>query len=209
MVAVASPACRSIRTWTLRPDRSTSSRGSPIPPSRQTWMPLKKTSSRSASKTASVTPMADSTRPQFGSPPKIAHLNRLLRATSRPTVSASRSDAAPTTSRAISCLAPSASAISWHARSWQSSLSAAVNSRASGVTPLAPEASNSTVSLVDMQPSASALSKLTRLASRSAASRAGASRSASVVSTTSIVASPGASIPAPLAMPPMLQPSPW
>ena len=59
-----------------------------------------------------------------------------------------------------------------------------------------------------MQPSASARSKLTRLASRSATSRTGVSRSASVVSITSIVASPGASIPAPLAMPPMLQPSP-
>ena len=65
-----------------------------------------------------------------------------------------------------------------------------------------------TVSLVDMQPSESARSKLTRVASRRAASRASAGRSASVVITTSIVASPGASMPAPLAMPPTDQPSP-
>ena len=60
-----------------------------------------------------------------------------------------------------------------------------------------------------MQPSASARSKLVLVASRRASSRADGSREASVVSTTSIVASPGASIPAPLAMPPIVHPPSW
>lgn len=59
-----------------------------------------------------------------------------------------------------------------------------------------------------MQPSESSRSKLTRVARRSAASRSGAGRSTSVVMTTSMVARPGASIPAPFAMPPIAQPSP-
>ena len=61
--------------------------------------------------------------------------------------------------------------------------------------------------MVDMQPSESTRSKVCRVASRSALSRVAASRSASVVSTTSMVASPGASMPAPLAIPPTVQPS--
>ncbi len=64
------------------------------------------------------------------------------------------------------------------------------------------------MSLVDMQPSESTRSKVVRVAARNASSRPGASTSASVVRTTSIVASPGASIPAPLAIPPTTQPPP-
>jgi hypothetical protein len=60
-----------------------------------------------------------------------------------------------------------------------------------------------TVSLVDMQPSESARLKETRTASRRAASSPSDSTTASVVMTTSMVANPGASMPAPLAMPPM------
>ncbi len=74
--------------------------------------------------------------------------------------------------------------------------------------PLAPLDSSVTWSLVDMQPSESRRSKLTRVAARSAASASAASSTTSVVSTTSMVARPGASIPAPFAMPPMLQPAP-
>ncbi len=59
-----------------------------------------------------------------------------------------------------------------------------------------------------MQPSESSRSKVTRVASRSALSTVDGSTTASVVSTTSIVASPGASIPAPFAIPPTDQPSP-
>ena len=59
-----------------------------------------------------------------------------------------------------------------------------------------------------MQPSESSRSKLTRVAARSAASRSAAGTAASVVSTTSMVASCGASMPAPLAIPPIVQPAP-
>ena len=84
-----------------------------------------------------------------------------------------------------------------------------MKSGSDGVMPLAPLAIRVTVSLVDMHPSESSRSKLTLVAARSAASRSAAGTTASVVSTTSIVASCGASIPAPLAMPPRLQPGPW
>jgi hypothetical protein len=63
-----------------------------------------------------------------------------------------------------------------------------------------------TVSFVDMQPSVSRRSKLWLVAARSAWSSTVWSTFASVVMTTSIVASPGASMPAPLAMPPIVYP---
>ncbi len=59
-----------------------------------------------------------------------------------------------------------------------------------------------------MQPSESSRSKLTRVAARRAVSRSSTLAAASVVSTTSIVASWGASMPAPLAIPPTDQPAP-
>ena len=74
--------------------------------------------------------------------------------------------------------------------------------------PLAPLAITVTVSLVDMQPSESRRSKLTRVDARRAASSTSAGTTASVVITTSIVASAGASMPAPFAIPPMDQPAP-
>ena len=58
---------------------------------------------------ACVVPMLASTRPQLGSLPKTAALNRLLRATLRPTSTASSSVAALSTVIAISWSAPSAS----------------------------------------------------------------------------------------------------
>ena len=75
-------------------------------------------------------PMADSTRPQLGSSPWMAHLRRLLRATARPTSTASSSRAAPTTSIAMSLLAPSASPISCRPRSAQTAVTASANSAA-------------------------------------------------------------------------------
>ncbi len=153
--------------------------------------------------------MAARTRPQLGSRPNTAHLNRLLRATERPTSTASASEAAPTTSTAMSCSEPSASRTSCWARSWQTAVTAAVSASGDGVVPDAPPASRTTVSLVDMHPSESSRSKVTRVAARSASSQVAASTSASVVRTTSIVASAGASMPAPLAMPPTTNPSPW
>src|SRR5918998_1159010 len=81
-------------------------------------------------------------------------------------------------------------------------VSASVISSALGVTPLAPLARTMTVSLVERQPSESTRSKETLVACFSAVCRVPASTTASVVRTTSIVARLGASMPAPLAMPP-------
>src|SRR6185437_10878064 len=203
MTAECGPADRSTVIVTSLGFRSTLDRSSPGAPWRQTQIPLIATFSRSGAKTASVVPTADSTRPQLGSSPPMAHLSRLLRATARPAVTASASEAAPTTSMVIILPAPSASRWSWRARSAHTSVSTWVNSAWPGVTPDAPLAISSTVSLVDMQPSVSSRSKVTAVADRSAASSRSGGRSASVVSTHSMVARPGAIIPAPLAIPPM------
>jgi hypothetical protein len=155
-----------------------------------------------------VVPTEASTRPQLGSSPNTAHLNRLLRATERATSTASSSVAAPTTSIAMSCAEPSASRSSWPARSAHTCRTASSKAASSGAVPLAPDAMSSTVSLVDWQPSESSRSNVVRVAARRARSQPAASTSASVVSTTSIVASAGASMPAPLAMPPTVKPGP-
>ena len=204
MTADCGPADRSMVIVTSFGVRSTLPRSSPAAPWRQTHTPLTATFSRSGSKTASVVPTAARIRPQLGSSPPMAHLTRLLRATARPTVTASCSLTAPMTSMVIIFCAPSASSWSWRARSAHTSVSVTVNSPRSGRTPVAPLAISSTVSLVDMQPSVSSRSKVSATADRSAASSSAAVRSASVVSTHSMVASAGASMPAPLAMPPMV-----
>ncbi len=170
MTADCGPADRSTVIVTSFGVRSTLPRSSPAAPWRQTHTPLTATFSRSGSKTASVVPTAARIRPQLGSSPPMAHLTRLLRATARPTVTASFSLAAPMTSMVIIFCAPSASSWSWRARSAHTSVSVTVNSPTSGRTPVAPLASSSTVSLVDMQPSVSSRSKVPATADRSAAS---------------------------------------
>jgi hypothetical protein len=70
-------------------------------------------------------------------------------------------------------------------------------------------ASSSTVSLVEQEPSTSSRSKVSRVALRSARSSCAAVTAASVVRTTSMVANEGASMPAPLAMPPKFHLSRW
>lgn len=87
-------------------------------------------------------------------------------------------------------------------------MTAATSSAGVGSMPLAPLDSSSTVSLVDMQPSESTRSKVIRVAARNASSSVAGPATASVVSTHSMVAIPGASIPEPLAMPPTVQPLP-
>jgi hypothetical protein len=109
MMAECGPADRSTVIVTSFGLRSTFERSSPGAPWRQTQIPLIATFSRSGWKTAPVVPTALSTRPQLGSSPPMAHLSRLLRATERPTVTASASEAAPITSIEIILLAPSAS----------------------------------------------------------------------------------------------------
>src|SRR3954451_6497132 len=207
IVACSPPAFRSTSIVMSRPLRSTPSRGSPMAPPRHTVTPLMVTSTRSGSNAASVVPMAASTRPQLGSLPNSAVLSRLLRAQARPAVSASSTLAALRTVTAMSLVEPSASASSCMARSVHAAVSASMNSSAGGRIPLAPLASTITVSLVDRQPSESTRSKLTAVACFSAGCSTSGSTTASVVRTTSIVARLGASIPAPLAIPPTVQPS--
>src|ERR1700743_2415416 len=113
MTALCGPADRSTVIVMSLPARSTLDRSSPGAPARQTQTPFIATLSRSGSKTASVVPTAESTRPQLGSDPASAHLSRLFRATLRPTVTASASLAAPTTSIVTYFDAPSASRCSW------------------------------------------------------------------------------------------------
>src|SRR3954447_2388603 len=208
MVACSAPAFRSTSMVICRPVRSTPSRGSPIEPPRHTMTPLMDTSTWSAWNAASVVPTAASTRPQLGSLPNRAVLSRLLRAQARPAASASATLAALCTVIAMSFVEPSASASSCIARSVAAAVSASVSSSAVGVTPLAPLATASTVSLVDRQPSESTRSTPTPGAASGAVCSTSAGTTASVVRTTSIVASDGASMPAPLAIPPIVQPSP-
>src|SRR3954470_7404917 len=207
IVACSPPAFRSTSMVMSRPVRSTASRGSPMDPPRHTVTPLMVTSTRSAWNAASVVPIAASTRPQLGSLPNSAVLSRLLRAHARPAVSASCTLAALRTVIAMSLVEPSASASSCIARSVAAAVSASVISSADAVTPLAPLAMTTTVSLVDRQPSESTLSTLTLVARSSAVGRTSGATRASVVRTTSIVARLGASMPAPLAIPPTDQPS--
>jgi hypothetical protein len=63
--------------------------------------------------------------------------------------------------------------------------------------------------LVDKHPSLSIRSNVRRTAARKAPSTMDLSTDASVVKTLSMVARLGASMPAPLAMPPSVQPSGW
>src|SRR5260370_16667367 len=84
MVAAAGPADRSTVIVTSRGLRSTLDLSSAAQPSRHTHTPLIATLIRSGSNTAPVVPTEDSTRPQFGSAPAMAHLSSADRATARP-----------------------------------------------------------------------------------------------------------------------------
>src|SRR4051794_17609516 len=85
-------------------------------------------------------------------------------------------------------------------------VAAARRGGAGGGTPVAQLARTSTVWLVDRQPSESTRSKDRLVDVFSAGPSTSVGTTASVVRTTSIVARLGASMPAPLAMPPMVQP---
>ncbi|SKY78730.1 Uncharacterised protein [Mycobacteroides abscessus subsp. abscessus] len=209
MLPVSAPRPRSTRTATSGPDRSTSRAPSTPVPLTQTALPLNDTVIRSGSMVTGAIPVAASTRPQFGSDPKSAVLTRLSRAMVRATAMASSSVAAPVTVMTMRLVTPSASAISCAARSSHTDSTAASSSVCSTGIWLAPELSNSTVSLVDVEPSMSSLSNVFDVARRSARSSCSALARASVVSTHSIVASEGAIMPAPLAMPPMFHPCGW
>ena len=117
-------------------------------------------------------PTAASTRPQLGSEPNSAVLTRLSRATTRAAVSASSSDAAPVTVTTTRLVTPSASACSCAHRSSHTRSTASSRSLWLGAMSLAPEASSSTVSLVEQLPSTSRRSKVIAVARRSARVRA-------------------------------------
>ena len=175
-------------------------------PSHTGW-PLKYTLMLSGSMSASAIPTAARTRPQFGSEPNIAHLNRLSRPIVRAALSACSSVVVPSTVMDTRLVTPSASDCSWRARSRLMSSTASARSSAEGVTPDAPEAMITTESLVEVVPSMSRVSKVTALAARSARSSTSGVTNASVVIHVSIVAKDGAIMPTPLAMPPTVQPS--
>ena len=191
------------------PDRSTWRAPAAPTPSMHTGDPLNDTVIRSGSRLIGAMPTAASTRPQFGSEPNSAVLTRLSRATTRAATSASSSVAAPVTVTVTRLVTPSASACSCAHRSSQTRSTASSRSVWDGAISLAPEASSSTVSLVEQLPSTSRRSNVRAVARRSASSSAPASATASVVSTHSMVASDGASIPAPLAIPPIVHLSGW
>ena len=81
-------------TVTSRPARSTWLGSACGVEALQTQTPFIATSRSAGSNAACVVPIEASTRPQLGSLPKTAALNRLLRATLRPTSTASSSVAA-------------------------------------------------------------------------------------------------------------------
>src|SRR5918998_968801 len=207
-VACPSPRCRSISTVMSRPDRSAFVRSAATVPPRQSSSPLIRISSVPAVTVAAEAPTAAAIRPQLASEPKKAVLTRLSRATARAARIASASLAAPQTVIAISLVTPSASACKLLTSWWHTRCTAAVNSARSGITPDAPDASSRTVSLVEQVPSMSRRSKVSVVAERNTASKVTSSTAASVVSTHSMVAKPGATMPAPLANPPTIQPVP-
>ena len=109
-------------------------------------------------------PTAASTRPQFGSEPNSAVLTRLSRAMTRAAATASSSVAAPVTVMATRLVTPSASACNCAQRSSHTRSTASSNSAWLGVISLAPDASSSTVSLVEQLPSTSRRSKVCAVA---------------------------------------------
>ncbi len=144
-------------------------------------------------------------RPQYGSSPNHEHFVSWLRAMARAPMSASASLPAPRTSTRTTLVAPSASPTICAARLKQASARASVNS-VPATGPRRPEASTITVSFVDVHPSLTMRLKLASTAARSDSCNMSGSAAASVVRTASIVAMFGASIAAPLAMPPTQKP---
>ena len=112
IVADELPAFKLISISTNRLSKFTKSRSSAGVLALHTCMPFSFTSTFNGSKFASAVPVAAKTRPQLGSPPKMAHFKRLFRAFALPTLTASSSDAAFITLIATVLDDPSASAIS-------------------------------------------------------------------------------------------------
>ena len=151
-------------------------------------------------------PAAETMRPQFGSPPVIAVLTKLLSAMLRAIASASAWVLAPWTQISIRCVAPSPSSGIIFARSMHSSVSSASNvarsaSLSEGCLAEGAWASKTRESLVLMWPSTlMQLNDRFAAACKSRCARV-ASMGASVTTIASMVAIFGPIIPAPLHMP--------
>ena len=159
------------------------------------------------SKGVPADPSSDTIRPQYGSSPKSEHCTSMESATLRAARWAAVSLSAPLTRTWATLVAPSASATICSASERQASVSARVSSAGDGDAP-SPLARTSTVSLVDVDPSTVIVLNEAATASVRALCNVGASTAASVVQSASIVAMLGASMAAPLAMPPTVKPSP-
>ena len=150
--------------------------------------------------------MDASTRPQFGSAPKMAALTRFDPATLFASSIATSSFGAPFTSTSSSFVAPSPSAAMSFASSLQTSVRAAANRSSSapgstsGWLPARPFASAKTQSFVLMSLSTVSALKLRSIARLRAPASADGPTAASVVTTAIMVASEGAIIPEPLQM---------
>ena len=146
-------------------------------------------------------------RPRYGSSPYHEHLQRVLSAMRRAAASASASESAPVTWTRTSLVAPSASPAICSARCERTRRDGVVEGVPGRRGATAPLASSRTVSFVDWQPSTLSVERVGHAGGEGVVQLPG-SRSASVVSTASIVAIFGESIAAPFAMPPTTKPSP-
>src|SRR5580658_49728 len=155
------------------------------------------------SKATPAEPSSLTTRPQYGSSPLREHCTSIESATLRAAWWAAASLSAPTTRTCETLVAPSASSTICSARDTQTSDSAAVSAPSDGLEP-APLAMTRTVSLVEVQPSTVMELNETPTAACSAACSVCVSTAASVVHNANMVAMLGASMAAPLAIPPML-----
>src|SRR5258706_6268085 len=183
-------------------------------PPRSSSAPRLRRPARGGERGPPAAPIACTTRPQFGSPPKSAVLTSAEFATERATRSASRSLRAPRTATVASLVTPSPSRARRSQSSALASSSRRSNSRARreptpiGVLPAAPLASTSTVSLVLVSPSMVSALKVASAAPRSARRRSAGSTARSVARYASIVAMRGMIMPAPFAIPASAKPRP-
>ena len=201
IVAEELPTFKSIKISILSPVITTLDLSSPGELDLQTFTPFKSTSILSGSITALVVPIAAKTRPQLGSSPPSAHLRRLFLAHALPTSTASLSLLAFIVVIEMIFECPSASAISCFERLAPTANSACSSCSFDTSTPEAADERKRTVSLVDVHPSESIRLKVFSQTLAKISSATALSTFASVITTESMVASDGASIPAPLAIP--------
>ena len=184
------------------------SRSSREPPRRAASSGERPAASSTAASASCALPRASAMRPQLGSRPWTAALNRLLDTTARAAARASASSRAPVTWHVSREVAPSPSAACWRASERQTA-STAPRQRRPGVAarvtraprPTPPDATRNTVSLVLVSPSTDSWSQVRATIGRSIRDRSAGETAASVSTYASIVAMRGWIMPTPLAMP--------